>query len=133
MVLFSSRQPKQGRPSSLSCRDKGRMRGRVGALCLSWWQTIPLEFHDASDQAPPRTSTRPPHPPNPSPCPYRKRRSTPIPLFGRQTSSGRLGRKRPYHFPIWLSKCIRTGTTPSTSIVVLIGKVQQDARNASVP
>src|SRR5713101_2198298 len=25
-----------------SCRDKGRMRGRVGAWCLSWWQRDPV-------------------------------------------------------------------------------------------
>ena len=25
-----------------SCRDKGRMWGRVGAWCLSWWQRAPL-------------------------------------------------------------------------------------------
>src|SRR5713101_3365402 len=25
-----------------SCRDKGRMWGRVGAWCLSWWQRDPL-------------------------------------------------------------------------------------------
>src|SRR5258707_11469746 len=25
-----------------SCRDKGRMRGRVEALCLSWWQREPV-------------------------------------------------------------------------------------------
>src|SRR5216684_4167406 len=25
-----------------SCRDKGRMWGRVGAWCLSWWQRAPV-------------------------------------------------------------------------------------------
>ncbi len=25
-----------------SCRDKGRIWGRVGALCLSWWQRDPV-------------------------------------------------------------------------------------------
>src|SRR5947209_17391028 len=75
-------------------RDKGRCGGREGALCLSWvggsepsrsplvsfvvgtrgcaaegrgpcacppWKAIP----------PPRTSTRPPHPPHTAPCPYK--------------------------------------------------------------
>ena|SRR6266446_3774399 len=50
-----------------SCRDKGRMRGRVGAWCLSWWLFDSLGFREArwshpnedKHQAP---SSTPPHP-----------------------------------------------------------------------
>src|SRR5437588_10126327 len=65
------------------------MWGRVGALCLSWWQGDPVE---QPGRSPTRTSTRPPHPPHPAPCPYRRR-----------------GRKRPhgYDYPIRLAKSIR--------------------------
>src|SRR5712671_6972891 len=31
-----------------SCRDKGRMWGRVGAWCLSWWQRAPLGLRGAN-------------------------------------------------------------------------------------
>src|SRR5258708_735457 len=50
-----------------SCRDKGRMWGRVGAWCLSWWQREPLGFREArwsppnedKHQAPSSTPPRP--------------------------------------------------------------------------
>ena len=53
-------------------RDKGWMWGRVGALCLSWWQCDSSGFREAawSYPTPTRTSTRPPHPPHSAPCPY---------------------------------------------------------------
>src|SRR5712692_2395135 len=55
-----------------SCRDKGRMWGREGALCLSWWQRDPVgDFVEHKGRTPTRTSTRPPHPLHPAPCPYR--------------------------------------------------------------
>ncbi len=52
---------------SPSCRDKGRMWGRVGAWCLSWWLFDSLGFREArwshSDedkhQAPSSTPPRP--------------------------------------------------------------------------
>src|SRR5260221_12693666 len=49
------------------CRDKGRMRRWVGALCLSWCMAIPPGFPaDPLDHLTrTRTSTRPPHPPHP--------------------------------------------------------------------
>src|SRR6266851_6259511 len=54
------------------CRDKGRMWGRVGAWCLSWWQRDPVgDFVEQPGRTPTRTSTRPPHPLHPAPCPYR--------------------------------------------------------------
>src|SRR5438128_12480196 len=79
-----------------SCRDKGRLWGRVG--CLSWWQREPVGTAWSNQVAPQRgqapgplihstpplvptgswvartptgTSTRPPHPLHPAPCPYR--------------------------------------------------------------
>src|SRR6266851_250229 len=55
-----------------SCRDKGRMWSREGALCLSWWQRDPFgDFVEQTGRTPTRTSTRPPHPHYPAPCPYR--------------------------------------------------------------
>src|SRR5260370_29208466 len=72
---------------SPSCRDKGRMWGRVGAWCLSWWQRDPLSSVRQDGRTPTRTSTRPPHPLHPAPCPYRTRDA---------------------HFPIRLSTIIRT-------------------------
>ena len=53
------------------CRDKGRTRGRAGALCLSSWPHDSLEFLEQDGRTSTRTSTRPPHPLNPTPCPYR--------------------------------------------------------------
>src|SRR6266849_2058865 len=54
-------------------RDNGRMRRWEGALCLSWGIAIPPGFHDdpLEHLTRTRTSTRPPHPPHPTPCPYR--------------------------------------------------------------
>src|SRR6266481_3780055 len=37
-----------------SCRDKGRMRGRVGAWCLSWWQRAPVGTAWSNQVAPQR-------------------------------------------------------------------------------
>src|SRR5712692_7390515 len=54
-----------------SCRDKGRMWGRVGAWCLSWWQREPVgtawskqshpnqDKHQASSSTPPRPLSLP--------------------------------------------------------------------------
>ena len=49
------------------------MQGRAGALCLSSWQPDSLGLRDAlpDDVPATRTSARPPHPLNPSHCPYR--------------------------------------------------------------
>src|SRR5579863_4661368 len=59
-------------PRTPCCRDKGWMGGWEGALCLSWWQHAWVRVRDVPrEQRPPsRTSTRPPHPPYPTPCPY---------------------------------------------------------------
>src|SRR5450755_3048274 len=58
--------------SLTSCRDNGRMWGGAGALCLSWWDGDSVGVPWYSVVIPPtRTSTRPPHPPNPTHCPYR--------------------------------------------------------------
>src|SRR5467141_1952552 len=35
-----------------SCRDKGRMWGRVGAWCLSWWQRDPVGIAWSKQVAP---------------------------------------------------------------------------------
>src|SRR6266851_298462 len=37
-----------------SCRDKGRMWGRVGAWCLSWWQRDPVGTAWSKQVAPQR-------------------------------------------------------------------------------
>src|SRR5216683_8167738 len=44
-----------------SCRDKGRMWGRVGALCLSWWLRGANRSHPNEDKhkAPSSTPPRP--------------------------------------------------------------------------
>src|SRR5713226_7094301 len=74
-------------------RDKGRMWSREGALCLSWWQRDPFgDFVEQTGRTPTRTSTRPPHPLHPAPCPYRTRAG----IF--------------YHSPIRLSQFIRMVT-----------------------
>ena len=59
--------------SASSCRDKGRMWRGVGALCLSSSQHDSSGFREVrqKNHAVTRTSTRPPHPPCPTPCPYR--------------------------------------------------------------
>src|SRR6266851_9418020 len=41
--------------------------------CLSSWQRDPLSSVRQDGRTPTRTSTRPPHPPHPAPCPYRTR------------------------------------------------------------
>src|SRR4051812_30940140 len=57
----------------LSCRDRGGMRGRGGAFCLSWPHHHSYGGGDTpiSLRHPTRTNTRAPHPPPPAPCPYR--------------------------------------------------------------
>src|SRR5581483_9213951 len=71
-----------------------------GALCLSSCgcdsvggsiSIVGVSHQPRADHAATRTSTRPPPRPASSPCPYRT-----------------LGRKRPYHSPIRLSKIIQT-------------------------
>src|SRR5581483_2191830 len=59
--------------SSQFIRDKGMRSGDVGALCLSSWQHDSVGFRGVSldNLTRTRTSTRPPHPPRPSPCPYK--------------------------------------------------------------
>src|SRR5229473_6311901 len=56
---------------------------------------------------PTRTSTRPPHPPHPTPCPYRMQ-DAPSPIRSAPFIRRR-GRKRPngYDYPIQLAKFIR--------------------------
>src|SRR5229473_2280571 len=57
-----------------SCRDKGWIWGRVGALCLSLVATRSSgDCVEQTGRTPTRTSTRPPHPLHPAPCPYRTR------------------------------------------------------------
>src|SRR5712692_3493719 len=57
-----------------SCRDKGWIWGRVGALCLSLVATRSSgDCVEHKGRTPTRTSTRPPHPLHPAPCPYRTR------------------------------------------------------------
>src|SRR5712691_707878 len=63
--------------------------------------TIHLGSVRQESRIPARTSTRPPHPPRPAPCPYRTPGAT-ITLFNRQNSSGR-GQPFFGHFPIRLS------------------------------
>src|SRR6266851_4893865 len=54
------------------CRDKGWIWGRVGALCLSLVATRSSgDCVEQTGRTPTRTSTRPPHPLHPAPCPYR--------------------------------------------------------------
>src|SRR6266851_4893861 len=49
-----------------SCRDKGWIWGRVGALCLSLVATRSSgDCVEQTGRTPTRTSTRPPHPPRP--------------------------------------------------------------------
>src|SRR5712692_6379664 len=76
-----------------SCRDKGRMRGRVGALCLSWWQRAPVGTawstkvapQPGQAQGPLIHSTPPLVPTGPWDASISMDR---IPRFGRQHSSG---------------------------------------------
>src|SRR5712692_2038389 len=46
------------------------------------------DFVEQTGRTPTRTSTRPPHPLHPAPCPYRTRAFSIIPLFGYHNSSG---------------------------------------------
>ena len=90
-------------------------------------------------RTPTRTSTRPPHPPNPTPCPYRTRagvsRHSPV---GRQTSSGRgqafpvipplvgkhyqdEGRRFP-SFPRWSANIIKAGVDVSRDSPIRLAK-----------
>src|SRR5438132_3526393 len=78
-----------------SCRDKGRMWGRVGALCLSLVATRSSgDCVEHTGRTPTRTSTRPPHPLHPAPCPYR--------TLGRKHLNG-------YDYPLRSSTFIRAG------------------------
>src|SRR5581483_1639638 len=76
-----------------SCRDKGWMRGKVGALCLSLLDgdSAGVVMISAGSRPRTRTSTRPPHPPHPAPCPYRTGREIhDITVSGWKNSSGLL-------------------------------------------
>ena len=76
-----------------SCRDKGRMWGRVGAWCLSWWQRDPVGISWSKQVAPQRGQA-----PGPlihsTPPLVPTGRGTHLSRFDCQTSSGRWGRKR---------------------------------------
>src|SRR5579859_2109609 len=95
MIFVNRIEESQETPPS-SCRDRGWMWGRAGALCLSSSPHDSVGFFDADgsnsheDRHKAPSSTQPfplslqepvrqgaidiggsPHPPNPSPCPYR--------------------------------------------------------------
>src|SRR5579859_5872859 len=92
-------RPHQGMDVTSSCRDRGWMSGRVGALCLSFVRVvIRLPQESQSNRVVTRTGTRPPPVRSSTPCPYRTRVQTgyrrgatllAIPRCGRQTSSER--------------------------------------------
>src|SRR5713226_1032470 len=76
-----------------SCRDKGRMWGRVGAWCLSWWQRDPVGTAWSKQVAPPRGQAQGPlihsTPPLVPTGPWAASTSMDrIPRFGRQHSVG---------------------------------------------
>src|SRR5260221_9507962 len=73
-----------------SCRDKGRMWGRVGAWCLSWWQREPLGFREARWSPPNEDKHQAPSTPPLVPTgPWVAGTSMDrIARFGRQNSSG---------------------------------------------
>src|SRR6266851_1582849 len=76
-----------------SCRDKGRMWGRVGASCLSWWQRAPVGTAWSKQVAPQRGQAQGPlihtTPPLVPTGPWDASISMDrIPRFGRQHSSG---------------------------------------------
>src|SRR5712692_11510891 len=76
-----------------SCRDKGRMRGRVGAWCLSWWQRDPVGTAWSNQVAPQRGQAPGPlihsTPPLVPTGPWAASTSMDrIPRFGRQHSVG---------------------------------------------
>src|SRR5258707_14583513 len=79
-----------------SCRDKGRIWGRVGALCLSWWQRDPVGTAWSKQVAPQPGQAQgllihstPPLVPT---GPWAASTSMDmIPRFGRQNSSGTRG------------------------------------------
>ena len=112
--------------------DCGQLhRGMLGTVCLrpvgtrggvGWMRgpcacpgsrTSGLGCVRPTGRIPTRTSTRPPHPPHSTPCPYRIQTS--LPRCGRPQSLGGGGRLRPSHSRIWLSKFIKQGTTRLTS------------------
>src|SRR5260370_29498492 len=77
-----------------SCRDKGRMWGRVGALCLSWWQRDPLRTSWSKQVAPQRGQAQGPLIHSTLPLvptgPWAASTSMDmITRFGRQNSSGK--------------------------------------------
>src|SRR5713101_3327709 len=71
-----------------SCRDKGRMWGRVGALCLSWWHDEWSGFPEANQpvSSPPGQAQGPLIHPTAPLVPTGCR--THLPRFGRHHSSG---------------------------------------------
>src|SRR5258708_32025185 len=73
-----------------SCRDKGRMWGRVGAWCLSWWQREPVGTAWSKQVAPQRGQAQGPliHP---TPPLVPTGRLPSLAAFGRQNSSGGQG------------------------------------------
>src|SRR6266851_4730085 len=76
-----------------SCRDKGRMRGREGAWCLSWWQRDPVGTAWSTKVAPQRGQAQGPlihtTPPLVPTGPWDASISMDrITRFGRQHSSG---------------------------------------------
>ena len=71
--IGSTLAPDKGAPpTNYYMRDRGRMSGRVGALCLSFVATCFVRsFMRPTDHTRARTSTRPPPYLTSTPCPYR--------------------------------------------------------------
>ena len=113
-----------------SCRDKGRMWGWVGALCLSWWQRDSPGFREAVWSHSHQDKHKAPSSTQPRPLSLqdgggRKRPAGTIPLFGRQYSSGR-GRTEPGNSPIRSAIFIRTGADGARQLPYSVGKNHQD-------
>src|SRR5260370_11811830 len=71
-----------------SCRDKGWTWGRVGALCLSWWQRDSLEFREAKGSSPNEDKHKAPASAPPRPLSLQDAETLLITPFGRENSSG---------------------------------------------
>src|SRR5579859_1882914 len=71
LMMFANRIGESLETSLPSCRNRGRMRGRVGALCLSSSECDPFPLRNPTESYDNKDKHKAPTLPLITPCPYR--------------------------------------------------------------